>query len=109
MDKDKVLSLSRKEHEGKVDEWENHIMNKASSIARYVGLTVCVLLALADDLLFHTRVVGMVSWIVFFAMEGSMDLVLYRHNRKNSKLITAVVMILCAVLDIVALYLFCMR
>ena len=109
MDKDTILKLSRKEHENNAGEWELFIQNKANTIGHRVGLIVCVILALADDFLFHTRVIGMAAWIVFFAIVGSTDLVLYHYYRKKAKLIFAIVMILCAIIDIVALSVFCLR
>lgn len=109
MDKDTVLKLSRKENEKRTGEWELSIMNKASGIARWAGLTACMILVLADEFLFHTRVVGIGAWIVYFAIDGSTDLVLYVHCHRKSKLIWAVVKLLCAVLDLIILFVYCLR
>lgn len=109
MDKDTILKLSRQENENKAGEWEISISNKANTLGRRIGLAICVLLALADDFLFHTRAVGMAAWIVYFAIVGSTELVLYHHNRRKSKLIFGILMILCAILDIIALSVYCMR
>jgi hypothetical protein len=109
MDKDTILKLSRKEHENNAGEWELFIQNKANTIGHRVGLIVCVILALADDFLFHTRVIGMAAWIVYFAMVGSAYLILYRNNRRKSKLIFGILMILCAIIESIVLSVFCMR
>ena len=109
MDKDTVLTLSRKENEKKPGEWEISILNKASGIARCAGLAACMLLVLADEFLFHTRIVGMTAWIVYFAIDGSTDLVLYIHYRRKSKLVWALVKLFCAFADLTMLFVYCMR
>lgn len=105
MDKDRILTLSRQENNGKDGEWEKTILNKAATAARVVGLALSVLLVLADDLLFHTRYIGLVSWIIFFGMEGASNLILYLHFKKKSKLISTIVDISCAVIDTISLFL----
>ena len=109
MNKDDILRLSRKEFEGKDSEWEQSVANKASNAARTAGLILCVLLVLLDDLYLNSRVVGMVAWIVFFAMEAASDTILYLNYRKKSKLIWAIVDIVCFIGDLTALIILCVR
>lgn len=109
MDKEKILQMSRKENEGQQDEWEQSIEFKSARLSKAVGLTVCVLLALFCDFLLLNRLISLVGWIVFFAMEGSSNLYLYWHNKKSSKLIWGILEIVCAVVDVILLVLFAMR
>ena len=109
MDKDTVLSLSRKENAQKTSEWETSIMNKANKAGRFAGLAACIFLVLMDDLLLHTRIVGMASWIVYFTSMGANDLVLYLHFHAKKNLAFAILMFICAIMDTAALYIFCTR
>ena len=109
MDKDAILSLSRKENGNKTGEWETSIINKANSVGRIAGLIACIFLVLADDLLLHTRIVGMAAWIAYFTIVGATDLVLYLHFHTKKRLAIAILMFICAILDTVALFIFCMR
>lgn len=109
MDKDKILQMSRKENEGKGGEWEQSVEYKAGRAARIVGLTVCILLMLLDDLFLNTRIVGMVSRIMFFSIEAASNIVLYRNYRKKTKLIWAIVDITCAIGDLTMLIILAKR
>ena len=109
MDKETILKMSRAENQGKQDEREQSIAEKASSLGKNVGLAICVLLALLSDFFLHNREVGLVAWIVFFAMEGCSDLFLYRHNKKRSKLIWGIIEIVCAVIDLTVLVILAVR
>lgn len=109
MNKDEILNMSRKENEGKESEWEKSVANKASSAATTAGLIISILLVLLDDLYLHSRVVGMVAWTVFFAMEAASNTILFLNYRKKSKLIWAIVDIVCAIGDLTALIILCGR
>ena len=98
MDKDTILKLSRAENEGKQDEREQSIENKAGVVGRWAGLCVCLLLVLISEYLLHNRDTGRAAWIVFFAMEGCSNLYLYLQNRKTSALVWSVVKLACAVI-----------
>ena len=107
MDKEKILQMSRKENEGKESEWEKSVAYQAGKAARIIGLTICVLLVLLDDLYLHTRIVGMVLWIVFFSMEAASDLIYYLNDRKTSTLVWFAVSLICDIADIVMLIILC--
>ena len=103
MNKDDILQLSRKEFEGKNSEWEQSVANKACSAGKTAGLIVSILLVLLDDIYLHSRVVGMVAWIVFFTMQAASDIILFVNYRKKSKLIWAIVDTVCAIADLTVL------
>lgn len=109
MDKDSVLNLSRKENEKKPGEWETSILNKAHNIGRISGLIATVFLVLADEFLLHTRIVSIAAWIIFFAIDGSTELVLYLHFRKKRKLIWAIIAFICVIMDTISLFFFCLQ
>ena len=103
MDKEEVLRISRRENEGKDSEWEQSVASKASRVSKATGLALSVILVLLDDIFLHTRIVGMASWIMFFAMEAASDMVLYLSYKKKSKLIWSVIDIICVIGDLTAL------
>ena len=107
MDKEEILQMSRKENNGKESEWEKSVEYKAGKAARIVGLTICVLLVLLDEFYLNTRIVGMVSWIVFFSMEAASDLIYYLNYRKTSKLVWFTISLICDIADIVMLIILC--
>ena len=77
MNKDEVLKMSREENEGRHDEREIIAFGTASRAGMLVGALVCVLLVFASELLFHIPEIGLVGWLVYFAMQGSSNIVLY--------------------------------
>jgi len=109
MNKDEILNMSRKENEGKESEWEQSVANRASNAATTAGLIISILLMLLDDLYLHSRVVGMVARIVFFTMEAASNTILFLNYRKKSKLIWAIVGIVCAIGDLAMLIILCGR
>ena len=70
MNKDEVLKMSREENEGRHDEREIIAFGTASRAGMLVGALVCVLLVFASELLFHIPEIGLVGWLVYFAMQG---------------------------------------
>lgn len=109
MNKDEILNMSRKENEGKESEWEKSVANKASRAGKTAGIILTVLLVLLDDIYLHSRIVGMVAWIVFFTMEAASDIILYLNYQKKSKLIWSIVDIVCAIGDLTMLIILCVR
>lgn len=103
MEKEEILRISRKENEGKDSEWEQSVASKASHTGKATGIALCVILVLLDDIFLQTKIIGLASWIVFFAMEAASDLVLYLSYRKKSKLILSIVDIFCAIGDLIVL------
>lgn len=100
MDRDKILQMSRKENEGKEGEWENSVASKASRAGKATGIVLCVVLVLLDDIILHTKIIGLASWIVFFAMEAASDLLLYLSYKKKSRLFLFIIDIICVIADL---------
>ena len=109
MDKETILQMSRAENQGKQDEREKSITEKAMGIGQPVGLFVCVLLALISDFVLHNRDIGRAAWIVFFTMDGCSNLYLYSQNKKRSMLVWGIVELFCAVGNLVILFILNMR
>lgn len=85
MNRDEVLRKSRAENEGRHDEREMLAFGTASRVGMLVGAFICVALVLASEFLFHIPEIGIVGWLVYFGMQGSSNIVLYRNlqNRMN--------------------------
>uniref|UniRef100_UPI004056D1D2 DUF6442 family protein n=1 Tax=Agathobacter sp. TaxID=2021311 RepID=UPI004056D1D2 len=85
MNKDEILKMSREENEGRHDERERIAYGTASRVGMYVGAIICVVMVFAGEFFFHIPEIGLVGWLVYSAMQGSGNLVLYKelNNRKN--------------------------
>lgn len=83
MNKDEVLKMSREENEGRHDEREIIAFGTASRAGMLVGALVCVLLVFASELLFHIPEIGLVGWLVYFAMQTSLDKGTQRKTTEN--------------------------
>ena len=105
MDKDQILQMSRKENEGKPDEREQRIEDQSFVYARMSGMLVCVVVALVSEFVIVNPDVRHAAWLVFFAMETTSDLYLYRQSQKSSKLVWAIISALCVVGNTVLLFL----
>ena len=97
MNKDEVLKMSREENEGRHDEREIIAFGTASRVGMLVGALVCVLLVFASELLFHIPEIGPVGWLVYFAMQGSSNIVLYKDLKNRRNLIWGIIEIAFAV------------
>ena len=97
MNKDEVLKMSREENEGRHDEREIVAFGTASRVGMLIGALVCVLLVCASELLFHIPEIGLVGWLVYFAMQGSSNIVLFRDLKKRRNLIWGIIEIAFAV------------
>ena len=97
MNKDEVLKMSREENEGRHDEREIIAFGTASRTGMLVGALVCVLLVFASELLFHIQEIGLVGWLVYFAMQGSSNIVLYKDLKNRRNLIWGIIEIAFAV------------
>lgn len=97
MNKEEVLKMSREENEGRHDEREMHAFGTASRVGMLVGAFVCVLLVFASELLFHIPEIGLVGWLVYSAMQGSSNIVLYKDLKSRRNLIWGIIEIAFAV------------
>lgn len=68
-----------------------------------VGAFVCVALILANELIFHIPEIGLVGWLVYFAMQGSSNVVLFKKLKNRKQLIWGIVEIVFAVAFAVAI------
>ncbi|MBE6639879.1 MAG: hypothetical protein E7616_10660 [Ruminococcaceae bacterium] len=97
MDKDEILKMSREENEGRHDEREMIAYGTASRVGMFVGAIICAALVFASELLFHIPEIGLVGWLVYFAMQGSGNIVLYKDLKNRRNLIWGVVEIVFAI------------
>lgn len=96
MKKEEILERSRQENKGKLDEYEMAVFGKASRVGMLVGALICVSLVLVAEFVLNMPEIALVGWLVYFAMQGSSNIVLYKHLRTKTKLIYAVIEILFA-------------
>lgn len=103
MNKEEVLKMSREENAGRHDEREMIAFGTASRVGMFVGALVCVLLVLASKFLFRNPEIGLVGWLVYFTMQGSSNMVLYKDLKIRRNLIWGIIELACAVAFVVVL------
>ncbi len=97
MNKEEILERSRQENEGKHDEYEIAAYGAASKVGMLVGSLLCVALVLVSEFLLHIPEIGLVGWLVYFAMQGSGNIVLFKKLKVRRDLIWGLVEIVFAV------------
>lgn len=102
MDRDEILKKSREENEGRPDEREAIAFLRASKAGMTAGVLACLLLAFASKFLFQIPEISLIGWFVYFAMQGSGSIALYRELGKRQKLIWGIIEIVLALAFFVA-------
>lgn len=97
MDKEEILNKSRQENKGRLDERELAAFGKASRISMFVGGLLCAALIFVSEFVFNMPELALAAWMMFFAMQGSSNIALYKYLKIRSKLIYSVVEIALAV------------
>ncbi len=91
MKKEDILKISQQENKGKLDERELIALGKASRIGMLVGAFLCVALILVSRFIFDMPELALVGWMLYFAMQGSSNLALYKNLKDRTKLIYGIV------------------
>ena len=86
MNKDLILKMSREENEGRRDEREMIAYGTASRVSGRVGAIICAGLVFAGELLFHISEIKLVGLLVYSAMQGSGNIVLYNKLKDRQSL-----------------------
>lgn len=97
MNKEDILKKSQQENKGKLDERELAIFGKASRIGMLVGALLCVALILVSEFALNMPELALAGWMVYFAMQGSSNIVLYCYLKKRSKLVYGILGIVFAI------------
>lgn len=97
INKEDILKMSRQENKGKLDERELAAFGKASRIGMLVGALLCAALILVSEFVLNMPELALVGWMVYFAMQGSSNIVLFKHLKTRSKLIYGIIEIAFAV------------
>lgn len=97
MNRDEILRKSQQENKDRLDECELEAIGKASRVGMFVGGLLCVALILVSELVFDRSELALVGWMVYFAMQGSSNIVIYAHLKKRRKLVYGIGEILFAV------------
>ena len=103
MNKDEILKKSQQENKGKLDERELAAFGKASRVGMLVGGLLCVALILVSEFVLNMPELALVGWMVYFAMQGSSNIVLFKYLKTPSKLIYGIIEIAFAVTFAVAI------
>ncbi|MBQ9784352.1 MAG: hypothetical protein IJW29_02515 [Clostridia bacterium] len=103
MEKDEILKKSREENAGKHDEREMAAFGAASKVGMLVGCLICVALTLVSSIHPNAAEIGLVGWLLYFAMQGSHSIALFVKLRSRKRLVYGVVELLLAVAFAVAL------
>ena len=109
MQRDEILEMSRKENEGKHDECEMTAFGTAGRVGMLVGGILCAVLAFLSEILFKVPEIGLVAWLVYFAMLGSNYITLYTKLRAKNKLIYGIAALTFAVAFAIALCVYTLR
>lgn len=91
MDREEILKMSREENAGRLDELELAASSAASKIGMLVGGLVCVVLVLLGRIVLNVPEISLAGWMVYFAMYGSSNIVLYRKLKNRRNLIWGIV------------------
>lgn len=103
MNKEEILKMSQQENKGRPNEFEMVVLGRASRVGMLVGALICVSLVLVSKLFLNMPELGLVGWMVYFAMQGSNDIVLYKYLKTRSKLVYGILGIIIAVVFAVAI------
>ena len=103
MNKDEILKMSQQENKGKLDERELAVYGKASRVGMLVGGLLCVALIIVSRFILNIPELALVGWMVYFAMQGSSNIVLYKYLKTSSKLIYGIVEIVFSIAFAVAI------
>ena len=91
MDKDEILLKSRQENEGKPDELEIAAFGSASRVGMYIGGLICIVLVLVSRWILGRGDIALAGWMIYMAMQGGSNLVLYKHLKRSEKLVSGIV------------------
>ena len=61
------------------------------------GALLCVALVLVGELVLEEPIISLTAWMVYFTMQGSSNIVLYKHLKNRAKLIYGIVEIVFAI------------
>ena len=103
MNKEDILKMSQRENKGKLDEREFAAFGKASRVGMLVGAFLCVILILVSEFVLNKPELSLVGWMVYFAMQGSSNIVLFKYLKTRSKLVYGIIEIGFAVAFVIAL------
>ena len=103
MNKEQILKMSQKENSGKLDEREIIALDKASRVGMVVGAFICIALVLVSRYILNTPELAFAGFMLYFALQGSSNLALYKSLKSKTKLIYGIVEIIFSVAFAVAI------
>ena len=81
MDREEILLKSRQENKGKPDEL----------VGMYIGGVICIILVLISRWILERGDIALAGWMIYMAMQGGSNLVLYKHLKRQEKLVSGIV------------------
>lgn len=90
MNKEDILEQSRQENWGKPDELEVTALGKAARMGMLVGGVICLVLFELSTMIWNRPDIASAAWMIYLAMIGSNNLVLYKHLKQESKLLLGI-------------------
>ena len=105
MNKEDILKMSQRENEGKLDEREAAALGKASRVGVLVGAFLCVILIFVSTFVLNRPELTLAGWMVYFAMQGSSNMVLFKYLKTRSKLVYGMIETAFAVIFVILLVL----
>jgi len=105
MNKEEILEQNRKDNSGKLDERETEALGKASYVGMVTGLILCAALVIISEFILNLPVLGYAAWMVWFAMHGSQNVVLFKKLKEKKRLVYAVIEFILAAAFCVCIFL----
>jgi nitrate reductase gamma subunit len=90
MNKEDILAMSRKEHEGKADEREAQILADANKVGFNIGVLTAIGILIISRIM-HLPLLGLAAWSVFFPMAGGYRLYLFIRTKEKHQLVRALI------------------
>lgn len=103
MNKEEILKMSQQESKGKLDERELVVLGQAARVGMLVGAFLCIALILVSDFVLNMPELSWAGWMVYFAMQGSSNLILFKHLKTRRKLIYGIVEIVLVIVFAIAI------
>ncbi|MEE1038476.1 MAG: DUF6442 family protein [Eubacterium sp.] len=101
MNREDILKKSQQENKGRLDEMEMSAMDKAGKAGMLVGAILSIFFVVFARI-FNLPEVSLASFMIYFSILGSRELVLYKYLNNRSKLIHGIICVLFAVAFLVA-------
>ena len=104
MNKDEILEKSRAENVNG-DEMEKKGRMKASAISAAVGMLLCMIIVIIEELVFDRNATAI--WVIYTGIQFTSNFLEYAATKKRMSLLLGIIFGICVLLNIVIYILEC--